>query len=90
MRKTKAVVIDKNTDETIWIRLKKEFFGYTFDLFICVIYIPPPEMSDWSKKNAIHDTFKNLEKDIASFQDKSKVILMGPVMIGVALGRTTH
>ena len=34
-------ILENHRKDKIWLRLKKEFFGFERDMFICFAYIPP-------------------------------------------------
>ena len=59
-------------DVIVWIRLKRDFFGFSNDIYIAIIYIVP-EYSTHTR----HDPFGLLQSDIASIPEDSQILLCG-------------
>ena len=63
--------------EYIWVKLKKSFFNFEKDIYICFIY-NSPKNSSYSKDRGNEPTvLELLEKDMASFQSSGETVLMG-------------
>ncbi len=65
---------DLSNENFLWCKLCKHYFGYTEDVFICIVYIPP-EYSTRERRLRL-DHFKVL-KDTTAKIDSSSIILMG-------------
>lgn len=63
------------TSDYIWLKLKKEFFGMKYDIFLCYMYNPPAE-SPYTKSLSL-DYFDLLEKEIAEYSLHGKLIVGG-------------
>jgi exonuclease III len=64
-----------NSPDLIWVQLKRHFFGCDDDIFIGVMYISPIN-SSYSLRQDI-SVWESLSADIAKYQLKGKVMLMG-------------
>ena len=53
------------------------FFGFTKDVFICFIYIPPANSTFTVRTGIDSDIFEKLEQNIKTFTNKGDIILMG-------------
>lgn len=67
--------IPNNNKKYQWIMLKKEFFGFDKDLYICFTHIPP-RTSSYTNKHG-DDTLQCLEHDIQNFSEKGDILLCG-------------
>ena len=56
-------------------QLEKHFFGFDKDLFICVVYDPPPTSTYYQSLN--YDIIECLEKETAQFIKKGNILLCG-------------
>ena len=69
----KYVLPINNTNEnSIWIKIKKEIFGWTNDIFIGTVYLPPRKNSNDNSKKIFE-----LFEEILTFQGKGEVVLQG-------------
>ncbi|CAC5383251.1 unnamed protein product [Mytilus coruscus] len=55
----------------LWLKLEKEFFGFKEDLYICAIYVPP------INSNYFENDYNLLENDFNTFARQGKILLMG-------------
>ena len=70
------IKILKNSNPNFqWIKLEKDFFGFSTDLYICCVY-DPPEGSSYSK-GLDHGILEFLEKDIDYYQNYGNILLCG-------------
>ena len=61
--------------DKIWIKLKKEFFNFSKDLYIN-FYYASPSTSDYVK-NLDYDIFQKLEEDISKYSADGNVVIAG-------------
>ncbi|CAG2185067.1 unnamed protein product [Mytilus edulis] len=59
------------SNNRLWLKLDKNFFGLSDDIYICAVYIPPVSSTHYD------DDFLQLEKEINIFSKKGKVVLLG-------------
>lgn len=59
------------SENRLWLKLDKRFFGFEEDLYVCAVYIPP--------MNSTHNDndYLSLESEILNFCCKGKILLMG-------------
>ncbi len=67
--------IKSENDDIVWVKLNKNFFGLSRDIYLCNCYIPP-------QKSELHDRretsyFETLRKEIAKFQNMGHILLCG-------------
>jgi endonuclease/exonuclease/phosphatase (EEP) superfamily protein YafD len=62
----------------IWFKLEKDFFGLEKDLFICACYIPPLN-SPYYK-----DDFSILEDEISHLSGKGNILVIGDLNARIA------
>ncbi|CAG2212207.1 unnamed protein product [Mytilus edulis] len=55
----------------LWLKLEKEFFGFKEDLYLCALYIPP------INSNYFENDYSFLENEISTFARQGKILLMG-------------
>ena len=67
--------LEHSTNDFIWIKLEKSFFGFPDNIFICFIYDPPENSSFTKKLN--YDILELVENDIVKYSEKGKIILAG-------------
>ena len=60
-----------SSNNRLWMKLDKTFFGLENDIYLCAIYIPP------ITSNHYDNDFINLEREINNFSNKGKIILLG-------------
>ena len=75
IKKIVKVRYDLSNENFLWCKLCKNYFGYTDDVFICVVYIPP-EYSTRERRLGM-DHFKCLIKDTTAKIKSNNIILMG-------------
>ena len=61
----------QNSNNSLWCKLSKEIWGYTKDVYVCGLYIPPQNSSHFNS-----DIFDQLENDIIHYLSKGHVILL--------------
>ena len=64
-------IIKSGNEDTVWVKIKKEFTGMGRDIFVCTCYFSPAKGANNSQVCA------RLEGDILDFQKKGHVIIMG-------------
>ena len=57
------------SNNRMWIKLNKTFFGLNEDVYLCAVYIPP------INSNHFDNDFSILEEEINFFSDKGNIIL---------------
>jgi hypothetical protein len=67
--------LNPGDSETIWVKIKKEFFKMKEDIFIGFVYIVPKQMSHADPR--IEDRFQIIEREVQNYQSKGKVLIMG-------------
>ena len=60
-----------NSNNRLWMKLEKSFFGLDDDIYICAVYIPPVN------SNHYNDDYILLEREISHFSNRGKIILLG-------------
>ena len=73
--KSHVKILTNTNPDYQWIKLEKQFFGFTSDLYICLVY-NPPSVSSYSKKTQI-DIIDCLEKDIVKYKKLGNITLCG-------------
>ena len=68
-------IIENFEGDKTWIKLKKDFFRFDRDIFICFVYAPPA--SSPYTNSLDYDIFQNLEEDISRFSNDGSIILAG-------------
>ena len=63
--------------EYIWIKLKKSFFNFQKDIYICFIYNAPKNSSYSKDKKNEPTVLEVIEKYLANFQSSGETVLMG-------------
>ena len=58
-----------------WVKMNKDFFGLSKDLYICVMYFPP--CASAYTKRLEYDILDILDKDITKFKDHGDILLCG-------------
>ena len=66
------VNLKKSTNNFVWCEIDKEIMGTETHVYLCGVYIPPV-----NSKYFLPELFEELENDIAEFQLKGPVILLG-------------
>jgi hypothetical protein len=69
--------IDSPSPNFQWILLKKDFFGFKKDMYVCFMYDAPSRSSYTVKQPG--DILDSVERDIACFSQKGDVVLFGDV-----------
>ena len=59
------------SENRMWIRLDKSFFGFQNDIYLCTVYIPPMTSTHYD------NDILSLENEISIFSNKGKVLLLG-------------
>ena len=67
-----VVAIERNSQDVLWIKIKKEFTGGSKDIHVGTIYHSPSGNKEKTQK-----TYHELIEDISFFQGKGLVILQG-------------
>ena len=65
------IVNGTNSQNRLWLKLSKEFFGFQENVYLCAVYVPPVT------SNYFENDLNLLENEISSFSNSGKVILMG-------------
>ena len=66
-------VIPYTSSEFIWIKLKKDFFQLSEDIFICFVY-DNPKNSTYSTKQ---DTLQEVKEGVAKYRNQGKTLIIG-------------
>ena len=66
------VPIERNTQNTLWVKIKKDFIGFSNDIYLGTIYHSPS-----GNKKETQKAYQELTDDVSFFQDKGLVILQG-------------
>ena len=74
IKKGVSVITDGDT-ESIWVRLKREFFGFEKDLYIGYVYVVP-ENSPLSDRSS-DDPYAQIISKYQMYQEKGNVVIMG-------------
>ena len=61
--------------DIIWLKLTDSYFGFDNDVYICFVYMTTKESTVFHYTDA--DYWSNLEDELAKYQCKGEVILMG-------------
>lgn len=64
----------KTTKNFIWLKLSKHAFNFSFDIYLCLLYIPPRIKSVCPEND---ETFDKLKQCIQEYSTKGKLVLMG-------------
>ena len=64
----------KTSEDRIWFKLNSLFFGFPKDLYLCFVYISPAESTHLASRENL---WNMLEEEIAYFQDKGHILLLG-------------
>ena len=59
------------SENRLWIKLDKTFFGFKTDLFICACYIPPVTSPYYD------EDFVKLEQEISKIPNKDNILIIG-------------
>ena len=80
-RRSRGVkLIDTSTNDLMWFKLDKDFFGFERNVFLCFLYILPSNSSYTLRTNFDKQIFEKLEGDIIKYHQKSgDIMLMGDV-----------
>ena len=68
-------VVEKNESGFIWVKMNRQYFGLSSDLFACFCYIPPKESIYY--RNVDIDFYDFLENGIRQYADLGKVAVFG-------------
>ena len=60
----------------VWLKLDKNIFKISKNIYICAAYIPPRDSTYWIHHHD-SDPYETLEQDIAKFQQDGEIILIG-------------
>ncbi|CAG2210414.1 unnamed protein product [Mytilus edulis] len=60
-----------NSQNRLWLKLDKNFFGLTHDLYLCAVYIPPVNSTHYE------NDYTQLEKEISTYSNKGQIALIG-------------
>ncbi|CAG2236161.1 unnamed protein product [Mytilus edulis] len=60
-----------NSQNRLWLKLDKNFFGLTYDLYLCAVYIPPVNSTHYE------NDYTQLEKEISTYSNKGQIALIG-------------
>ncbi|MDP6303844.1 MAG: reverse transcriptase family protein [Candidatus Nitrosopelagicus sp.] len=75
IRKGIQFLTTENT-ELMWLKLKKDFFNLTCDIFLALVYINP-ENSHFEGKEEVGNLFEILESDIAKYNKMGECVIAG-------------
>ena len=67
--------IKSNPGNFMWLRLQKSFFNMDKDIYLCIAYISPTNST--YTRNTNEDYLTLIQNDIATFQSKGNIIIMG-------------
>ncbi|CAC5416804.1 EIF3D [Mytilus coruscus] len=65
------IVIGTSSENRLWVKLGKNFFGFLEDVYMCAVYVPPIS-SVYSEND-----FMSLQNKISIFSGKGKILLLG-------------
>lgn len=60
-----------SSENRIWLKLDKTFFGLTRDLYVCACYVPPISSTYYD------DDFSKIENEISYLSQKGHILLIG-------------
>ena len=60
-----------SSSNRLWIKLDKNFFDFSEDIYLCAVYVPPISSTHFE------NDFVSLENEMCSFAKLGKIILMG-------------
>ena len=63
------------SEDFFWIKLNKQFFNISEDLYICAVYDPPPG-SSYSQRQ-IRDPLETIEENVIEYSKKGNIMLLG-------------
>ena len=66
-------ILQNNNPDYQWIKLEKGFFGFEKDVFICLVYYPPPHSSGVQHD----DIFDSIEKDVCEYSKLGDILMWG-------------
>ena len=66
-------ILENNNPDFQWIKLEKDYFGFEKDLFICLVYYPPPHSSGVQHD----DFFYSIEKDVCEYSKLGDILMCG-------------
>ena len=70
------VKILKNTNQEYqWVKLEKDAFGFSKDLYICLVYYPP--IGSAYTQGLDQDILDCIEKDLAHYKERGNILLCG-------------
>ncbi len=67
--------ISSENDDIVWVKLNKNFFGLSRDIYLCNCYVPPQKSELHDRRDASY--FETLRKEIAKFQNMGDILLCG-------------
>lgn len=75
--------LEHATNDFVWLKLDKTYFGLAEDVFICFAYIPPDNSTYTKKLN--FDILEYIENDIAKYSEKGKIMIIGDLNARISL-----
>ncbi|CAG2241908.1 unnamed protein product [Mytilus edulis] len=67
--------LEHATNDFIWLKLDRTFFGFQEDLYICFVYNPPENSSYYRKLN--YNILEMIENDIVKYSQSGKIMIAG-------------
>ncbi|VDI06554.1 Hypothetical predicted protein [Mytilus galloprovincialis] len=67
--------LEHATNDFIWLKLDRTFFGFQESLFICFVYNPPENSSYYRKFN--YNILEMIENDIVKYSQSGKIMIAG-------------
>ena len=68
-------ILKSNSDDYLWLKLKKEHFNTDNDIYLCAVYDPPPQ-STYSQR-ITKDPLELIEEEIIKYSQSGQILLMG-------------
>ena len=68
-------IMQSFSGDKVWIKLKKDFFNFERDIFMCFVYAPPDSCPH--SNNLDYDIFEKLELDITTHSNLGNIIIVG-------------
>ncbi|XP_071177865.1 uncharacterized protein [Mytilus edulis] len=67
--------LEHATNDFIWLKLDRTFFGFQEDLYICFVYNPPENSSYYRKLD--YNILEMIENDIVKYSQSGKIMIAG-------------
>ena len=70
-------IIERNSSGLLWVKMSKQYFGLSYDLYACFCYIPVPQKESVYFKTVDIDFYDVLENGIRKYADLGKTAVLG-------------